>query len=336
MSKLVKVVGVALGAAGGLAGAGYAGQRLAAGRLKQKPDGGAARALDAPMYVDRRLDAFDGGSLYLVESGEGPPIVLSHGVTNSIREWFHQLELLPREGFRTIAFDHRGHGQSMVGTAGHSLDTLAHDVRSVLEGLDLRGAVLVGHSMGGVAVQAFVTRFPEVAAERVAGIVLLSTLAKAPFGSHSTRTKRRIEKLTNHVPDMSWMWNSPNLGFLMARVGFGRDPRPSHVELVRQMLRDCPPETRLEAPRALMGLDLTADLPNVRIPTLVVVGTADVLTPPAQARLIARLIPGARLEVFPGGGHMLMLERTDELDRLIADFAREVGAHAPGAIDLAR
>jgi pimeloyl-ACP methyl ester carboxylesterase len=190
--------------------------------------------------------------------------------------------------------------------------------------------------MGGVAVQAFVTRYPQIAAERVAGVVLLSTLVRAPLGSHSTRTKRRIEQLTNRVPDMSWMWSSPNLGFLMARLGFGRDPQPSHVELVRQMLRDCPPETRLAAPRALMGLDLVADLPNIELPTLVIVGTGDILTPPAQARLITKLIPGARLEVFPGGGHMLMLERTDELDRLIVDFAHEVGARASGAVDVAR
>ena len=323
---LARLGGVALGAAGAIVGAGYAGQRVLVRRLRRRPDGDAARALDAPMYVDRRLDSFDGGSIYVVESGEGPPIVLSHGVTNSMRAWFHQLEALPRAGFRTIAFDHRGHGQSVVGSAGTRSRTSPDDMRSVVEGLDLRGAVLVGHSMGGVAVQAFVTQFPEIAAERVAGIVLLSTLAKTPFGSHSTRSKKRIEQITNHVPDMSWVWSQPNLGFLLARIGFGRDPHPSHVELVRQMMRDCPPETRLVAPRALVGFDLTADLPNVDIPTLVIVGTGDILTPPAQARLIAKLIPDARLEVFPGGGHMLMLERADELDRLIIDFAREVGA----------
>jgi pimeloyl-ACP methyl ester carboxylesterase len=325
---LAKVAGLAIGAAAGLAGVGFAGERLLARRVRQRPDGDAARALDAPMYVDRRLDAFDGGSIYVVESGSGPTILLSHGVTNSIRTWFHQLETLPAAGFRTIAFDHRGHGQSVVGTAGHSLESLAQDMRTVVEDLDLRDAVLVGHSMGGVAVQEFVTRFPEIASERVAGIVLLSTLAKTPFGSTSTRTKKRIEQITNRTPDMSWMWGLPNVGLLAARLGFGRDPHPSHVELVRQMLQACPPETRLEAPRALIGLDLTADLPKVHLPTLVIVGSRDILTPPAQARLIARLIPGARLEVFPDGGHMLMLERTAELDRLIVDFAREVGASA--------
>jgi len=331
VSAAAKVAGTAAGVAGAVAGAAYGAQRLLARRVRSRPDGDAARALDAPIYIDRRLEAFDGGSIYVVEAGEGPPIVLSHGVTNSIRTWVHQLDTLPQAGFRAIAYDHRGHGQSQLGSAGHSVENLALDMRTVLEELDVTGAVVVGHSMGGVAAQAFVTRFPDVAEKRVAGLVLLSTLATTPLGSQSTRTKRRIEQITNHAPDMGWLWNSPNLGLLAARIGFGRDPQPSHVELVRQMLAACPPETRLDAPRALIGLDLTSDLPNIRIPTLVIVGTADVLTPPAQARLIARLVPGARLEVFPGGGHMLMLERTDELDRMIVEFARDVAPSEPAA-----
>jgi 3-oxoadipate enol-lactonase len=122
------------------------------------------------------------------------------------------------------------------------------------------------------------------------------------------------------------LWDAPSLGFLAARLGFGTHPHPSHVELTRRMLAECPPETRLAAPRALIGLDLTAQLPNVRIPTLVVGGTADLLTPPAEARRIARLVPGARLELMDGGGHMLMFERTEQLNRLIADFAHSVRA----------
>ncbi len=155
-----------------------------------------------------------------------PPIVLSHGVTLSVRTWFHQLEELPKEGFRTIAFDHRGHGQSVLGEEGHSLDNLGRDVKTVLEGLDLHDAVLVGHSMGGVAVQSFVTQFPEIAAERVAGIVLLSTLAYTPLGSRSTRTKARLEKLMKRAPDAQWLWDSPNLGFLAARRRLRQEPAP--------------------------------------------------------------------------------------------------------------
>jgi len=324
--SIAKRVGLAAGMVGGLAGTAFAAQRVAANRIRNAPDGDAGRVLEAATYVDHRLETHDRGSIYVVERGSelDPPIVLSHGVTLSVRTWFHQLEEFPKEGFRTIAFDHRGHGQSVLGEAGHSLENLALDLKTVLEGLDLHDAVLVGHSMGGVAVQAFVTRYPDVAAQRVAGIVLLSTLAYTLLGSRSTRTKVGIEKVLKRSPDSQWLWESPNLGFLAARVGFGKSPQPSHVELVRRMMAECPPETRRDAPRILVGLDLTKDLPNVRIPTLVIGGTADVLTPPSEAKRIARLIPGARLELMAGGGHMLMLERTDALDRLIVDFAREV------------
>jgi pimeloyl-ACP methyl ester carboxylesterase len=312
------------GAVGGIAGAAWATQRLAARRVRNRPDEGAARALEVPMHVDHKLDSYDAGTIYVVEAGDGPPIVLSHGVTLSVRTWFHQMELLPKEGFRTIAFDHRGHGKSVLGELGHSLEALANDVRSVVLGLDLHDAVLVGHSMGGVAVQAFVAQFPELTKERVRGIVLLSTLAKTPLGSRSTRSKARFEQIAKRVPDTTRLWESPNFGLVLARVGFGRDPKPSHVELVRQMMAECASDTRNNAPRALVGLDLTHELPKFDVPTLVIVGTADVLTPVAEAKRIARLIPHARLEVLEGGGHMLMLERTEEVDNLIADFAREV------------
>jgi 3-oxoadipate enol-lactonase len=157
---------------------------------------------------------------------------------------------------------------------------------------------------------------------------LLSTLAYTPFGSRSTRTKARLEKMTKRAPDAQWLWDSRNLGFLTARVGFGKHPRPSHVELVRRMMAECPPETRRDAPRVLVGLDLTPDLPSVDVPTLVIGGTADVLTPPFEAKRMARLIPGARLELMRGGGHMLMLEQTDDLDSLITGFAKEVQGRA--------
>jgi non-heme chloroperoxidase len=329
--KITKRVGIGAGILGGVAGIAYTAPRLVASRLRRTADGDAPRSLDAPTYIDRRLDTHDRGTIYVVEQGNelDPPIVLSHGVTLSVRTWFHQLEELPKEGFRTIAFDHRGHGRSVLGEEGHSLDNLGRDFKTVLEGLDLRNAVLVGHSMGGVAVQSFVTQFPEIAAERVAGIVLLSTLARTPFGSRSTRTKVRVERILKRAPDSQWLWDAPNLGFIAARVGFGKNPRPSHVELVREMMAECPPETRLDAPRVLVGLDLTHELPHVRVPTLVIGGTADVLTPPFEAKQMARIIPGARLELMRGGGHMLMLERTEEVDRLIVDFAREVQRPAP-------
>jgi pimeloyl-ACP methyl ester carboxylesterase len=137
-----------------------------------------------------------------------------------------------------------------------------------------------------------------------------------------------LDFIVTHLPDSTALWRARNLGFLLARVGFGRDPKPSHVELVRRMMLDCSDLTRREAPRVLMGLDLTDDITKIDLPTLVIGGTADLLTPPQESRRMAALIPGARLERVPGAGHMVMLERTEVLDRLLVEFAREVQAPA--------
>ena len=253
--------------------------------------------------------------------------MLSHGVTLSNRTWVKQFEALPGQGFRVIAFDHRGHGDSEAGSGGHSVDNLGDDVRTVLDALDVRDAVLVGHSMGGIAVQAYVTRHPEHAAEHLRGIVLLSTLYRGPDQRDASLAAAPPAR-DRPSPDLGAVLRRRDLGLVLARIGFGTNPRPSHVELTRQMIASCAAETSRLAPQALLSLDLTAVLPTITLPTLVVCGTSDVITPPAESRRIAQLIPGARLELFPKAGHMLMLERAEELDALIVDFAREVGADA--------
>src|SRR4051794_3800443 len=95
----VKRAGIAVGALGALAGIAYGAPRLVARRMQRVPDGDAPRALEADTYVDHMLDTHDRGTIYVVERGNelDPPIVLSHGVTLSVRTWFHQLEDLPKE-----------------------------------------------------------------------------------------------------------------------------------------------------------------------------------------------------------------------------------------------
>lgn len=320
--------GVAAGAVAGLAGAAYAIERAVVAGVRRRPDPDAGKALVPPFDEAMRYPSHDGGSIYTISRGKGPPILFSHGVTLSTRVWVKQFENLPERRVRCIGFDHRGHGDSECGDLGHSIDNLAEDVRTVLERMDMHDAVLVGHSMGGIALQAFAARHPAVAAERVRGMVLMSTLAKT-YLSGASWLRKMFERLTGGGPSAGALVTQQNLGFLLARVGFGRDPQASHVELVREMIAACPKAATQEAVTALVGLDMTDELPKIRVPTLVLSGTADVIAPPAQGRRIAGLIPDARLEVFKGGGHMLMLERTDEVNALITEFARDLGAGAP-------
>jgi pimeloyl-ACP methyl ester carboxylesterase len=320
---IARLAGIGAGVAAAASGAAYGAQRVAASRVRRRPDADAG--VDLIPHADdvRVLDSHDGGTISVLHRGTGPTIVLCHGVTLSVRTWVKQLERLPDLGFSVFAIDSRGHGDSRVGESGHSVANLATDLRTALEELDVRDAVLVGHSMGGIAVQALAAYHPEVVEARIRGIVLLSTLARTVF-SDARRLQRLIERHGHVLPDFGGLMARRNLGLLLARIGFGRDAQPSHVELVRQMIESCDPETTRESTRALLGLDLVPDIGRIRVPTLVICGSADLITPPAESRRIAATIPGARLEMLEGGGHMLMLERTEEVDRLIADFAREV------------
>jgi pimeloyl-ACP methyl ester carboxylesterase len=267
------------------------------------------------------IDSHDAGVLYTISRGKGSPVLFVHGVTLSSRVFAKQFDSFPAAGLRAVAFDGRGHGESMLGESGHSVENLGEDIRSVLEFLDLRDAILVGHSMGGMAVQSFMVHHPEVATARVKGIVLESTAARMPM-SGAYRTRSALERASALVPDFGVLMRQKNLGLLLARIGFGEQPYASHVEATRQMLAACSRETTRDATRALLALDLTKSLPRIRVPTLVLVGTRDAVTPPADSHLIAELIPDAQLVELDGAGHMLMYERTEEVDALIIDFAR--------------
>jgi pimeloyl-ACP methyl ester carboxylesterase len=320
--KALKRTGLIAGATAGAFGLAYATERALVARLRHRDDPDAGESL-VPVFDEARiLDSHDGGTIYTISRGDGPPVVFCHGVTLSSRVWAKQFETFSAAGFHALAFDSRGHGESRVGDTGQSLDNLADDLRTVLEELDLRDAVLVGHSMGGMAVQAFAIRHPDVVAERVAGLVLLST-SSHNLVSDAKRIRGALERVVNVGPDVGTFMRQRNLGLLLARLGFGDDPNPSHVEATREMLAACDKATTREAVSALLHLDLTEGLPNVHVPTLVIVGTADALTPPRDAHRIAELVPSARLVEYPGSGHMLMYERSDELDALIMDFARE-------------
>jgi pimeloyl-ACP methyl ester carboxylesterase len=321
--RALKTIGVAAGLAGVAAGSAYVAERAALAAIRRRPDPDAGTLGELEFDEARQLPSHDGGTLYTAVRGHGAPILLSHGVTITSRVWVKQFRSLPRDGVQVIAFDHRGHGESTLGATGYSLDNLAADLRTVIEALDLRDAILVGHSMGGVAVQAFALRHPEVLHDRVRGLVLVSTLAKTSL-SGSRQLRRLAERVTGGF-DLRKIMALPNLGSMCARVGFGRQPLASHVELNREMLANCDSATAREATTALLGLDLTAELPSLDIPTLVIGGTADVITPPAESRRLAELIPGARLHLFEGAGHTLMLERSEAFDRLLIDFARDLG-----------
>ena len=178
---ILKRAGVVTGVAAGVIGAAYGAERAVVARMRHADDPDADSPLVPTFDTEVDIDTHDHGMLRVISRGDGPPILFAHGVTLSSRVWAKQFDAVPAAGFRAVAFDARGHGASNVGQSGHSVDNLADDVRSVLEALDVHDAILVGHSMGGMAIQAFVIRHPHIAHERARGMVLMSTAASMPM-----------------------------------------------------------------------------------------------------------------------------------------------------------
>jgi pimeloyl-ACP methyl ester carboxylesterase len=183
-------------------GLAYATARALFARVRHRDDSVSGLAPAPEFYTTRVLDTHDGGTLYTISRGHGPTVVFCHGVTLSSRVWAKQFDSFPAAGFRAVAFDSRGHGESRAGETGHSLDNLADDLRAVLEALDLDDVVLVGHSMGDMTVQAFAIRHPDVIHERVRGLVLRSTRAQPRSGARRVETIDSFCRLgpDRHVP----------------------------------------------------------------------------------------------------------------------------------------
>jgi pimeloyl-ACP methyl ester carboxylesterase len=111
-----------------------------------------------------------------------------------------------------------------------------------------------------------------------------------------------------------------------ARVCFGANPRPADVELVRAISAAVSPRAMAELLAHLLAFDVRAELARIALPTVVVGGTRDVVTPPRRTRGVAARIPGAQFELLAGCGHLVMLERADALDRILESFAAELAA----------
>ena len=314
-------------AAGAGALAGYAGQRHLSKRWRadQTAMEAAGLVLDDRL-VHHQIPVSDCGSIHVVETGAGPPIVLVHGLTLSVITWARQLNGLSAN-HRVIAIDQRGHGPSAAGTDGYGLDRLAEDVIEVLEALDVTGAVLVGHSLGGMVTMTAAINSRDRLADHVAGLALVATsshpLAGVPVppsvidrlsarGERSLgRAERRGHPAIRGASMLTWSM----------RVAYGNRPDPTAIELGRTMMAAMSPASLGSLMRGIGSFKLKDRLGTIDLPTRVVVGTRDVLTPPRHAMAIAEGIPHAELVVLPGTGHMVMLERPEELNTMLHELS---------------
>lgn len=291
----------------------------------------AMEELTEPIGTRHHLfDSYDGGQLHVVEYGpvDAPPILLLHGVTLAAALFNHVLLDLGGE-FRVLALDWRGHGRSRPGRDGFGLGVLGHDVATVLTHLDLRHAVVLGHSMGGMGLARFCIDHASVRDERVVGVVFCDTAAFNVGNVGPKILQRVLAAFGERNPELAGRMAQVadgDIAYVASRVAFGDHPDPIAVEQARQMFDAMSPSAITRSVLPLVRHDVRARLPGVPTPALVMVGSKDPLTPPSQAEDLVRLLPHATLHTFAGVGHLPMLECRTDFARVLGQFARSAQA----------
>jgi non-heme chloroperoxidase len=307
INKRLVLGALAAGAAAGVAASVRADRRWRAADDPVRPD-----ELELPDGKPLRVITDDGGTLAGTVMGEGPMVVLAHGWTLGQSVWAPVAHRLVAAGHTVVVYDQRGHGESEAGSDGFTIERLGADLAAVLEAVDARDAVLAGHSMGGMTVQAMALQRPDVVRDRVARVALVST-ASHGLGRGAQADKIAARFIASPLIDRVMRTRR---GHALTRGTVGRTVRHAHVAATRDYFVACPPATRGLLLAAMQAMDLSA-LQAIDAPVTVVVGTRDQLTPLRLGReLAARL--GAELVTLPDAGHMLMYEEPDRLAEVLA------------------
>ena len=236
------------------------------------------------------------------------PVVFLHAFPLNAAMWAGQMSAL--QGRRTLAPHLPGFGGQDVAEA--DLDVFARAALNDMDAAGLERAVVVGLSMGGYI--AF--RLHALAPERVAGLVLADTRAGAD--EEAGRKKRTDQAARARSEGIGWMPDAMVPALLGETT---RRERPEVVDQVRRLIAQAHPEGVARALEAMgQRPDSTPALAGIGVPTLVVVGEEDTLTPPDESRLIADGVPGARLVTLPGAGHLTNLETPEGFNEVLLDF----------------
>ena len=250
--------------------------------------------------------------LAIDEAGQGTAVVFLHGVGGNRTNWHDQLPVFARH-FHAAAWDARGYGGSDDYSGPLSFPDFSHDLRRLLDYLGGARAHLVGLSMGGMIAQDFYRLFPE----RVLSLVLVDT-------NNGLRRSLSPEQIANFVK----LRRDPLLAGKtlremappVARALSGPKATPETIRRLEESMAALHTESYVKTLEEMARYDGFPDLATVRVPTLVVVGEADRLTPPRDAEAMIAAIPGAEYCLIPQAGHLSNIEDPDRFNSVVLEF----------------
>lgn len=268
------------------------------------------------LFKDTNLHVDDHG-------GSGRPVVLIHGWPLSGEAWKDQVPAFTEAGYRVVTYDRRGFGRSDKPLTGYTYDTLAKDLQSILEGLDLTDVTLVGFSMGGGEVARYLSRF---GSDRIRSVVFASAvppyLLKTDDNPDGPLEKSAAAKMAAQLTANSdEFYDQFTTEFFSANgvLKVTEQQRQDALALARQAGKPA----ALACMAAFGGTDFREDLPKVTVPTLVIHGDADGTVPfEGSGARTAAAIPGSEVTVIAGAPHGVTVSHAQEWNEAVLDFLR--------------
>jgi pimeloyl-ACP methyl ester carboxylesterase len=264
--------------------------------------------------IVRRFTGSEGERISCLASRDAPDvgaetILLIHGAGVSARSWTNQLRGLGH-ALRVFAIDLPGHGESDP-IPEATVERYADAASGLLDALGSGPVFAAGHSLGGAVAQALAARHAEV----VKGLVLLSTCAKLP--ERDSSLGRLLWYLPGPVRKLVFF-------SVAKKILFAPGAPTGAVHLGMEEIRMCRPETILKDVAAARAMDLEEVAQGLHVPTVILCGSQDKLTPPELSKRLNELIPGSRLEIVEGAGHMLPLEASERVSQALLELVESV------------
>ena len=265
----------------------------------------------------------DGTEIYYKDWGKGPVVTFSHGWPLNSDAWDGQMFFLAQNGFRVVAHDRRGHGRSSQPFSGNDMDGYADDLAAVIEALDLKDAILVGHSTGGGEVVRYIARHGK---ERVAKAVLIAAVPPIMLKTPSNTEGLPIEVFDNLrsglTKDRSQFYKDLAIPFYGANRP-GAKVSQGTLDQFWLWSMQAGLKNAYDSIKAFSETDFTEDLQKIDVPALVMHGDDDQIVPVKDSAVkSARLIRGAKEIYYPGAPHGLTATLQDQVNTDLLAFLR--------------